>query len=176
MTAIPTLYRGIKFRSRLESRWAAFFDEIGAKWDYEPQGHAVGDVAYLPDFWLPDVASRGRPGGLFVEIKPCMPSDAEKIKARMLAGATKRPVIVVAASPKLPDHERLLEFVSNERGDWDDDGLSFGKCAHCAQINVGFYVRDRQCGGCHEGLSDPYEATLIKARQEFSQLARWRAA
>lgn len=52
MSAIPTLYRGIKFRSRLEARWATFLDAIDVEWQYEPQGYTAGGVAYLPDFWL----------------------------------------------------------------------------------------------------------------------------
>jgi len=36
VTAIQTTYRGIRFRSRTEARWAAFFDELGWPWEYEP--------------------------------------------------------------------------------------------------------------------------------------------
>lgn len=174
--AIPTNYRGTKFRSRLEARWAEFLDSFGVEWEYEPQGYASGSVTYLPDFWLPKTWSRGKPGGVFLEIKPGRPSEDEQVKAKMLAVATRRPVLIVEASPRLPSHESLLEFVSNERGDWEDDGLSFGKCADCGTVNVGHYVRDRQCGSCGLGLADPYEATLMQARKNFNELARWRAA
>lgn len=34
--AIPTIYNHVQFRSRLEARWAAFFDLAGIKWEYEP--------------------------------------------------------------------------------------------------------------------------------------------
>lgn len=174
--AIPTIYRGIKFRSRLEARWATFLDAIGADWQYEPQGYTAGGVSYLPDFWLPEVASRGVRGGLFLEVKPCAPTEAEQIKARMLALGSGRPVVIAARAPLLPDREHLLEYVANERGTWDDDGLHFAKCADCGQVNVGYFVRDRQCGTCQIGLSDPYEATLMQARTEFNERARWRAA
>ena len=30
--AIDTVYNGYKFRSRLEARWAVFFDEIGIEY------------------------------------------------------------------------------------------------------------------------------------------------
>jgi hypothetical protein len=43
---IPTLYRGIQYRSRLEARWAAFFDGLGWQTTYEPFD---GD-GYIPDF------------------------------------------------------------------------------------------------------------------------------
>jgi len=176
LIAIPTIYRGITFRSRLEARWATFFDAVGADWRYEPQGYEAGGVAYLPDFWLPSVASRGALGGVFFEVKPDVPDEYEKMKARMLAFGSGRPVIIAACEPKLPEREHLLEYVSNERGNWEDDGLHFAKCADCGQVNIGYFVRDRQCGTCRIGLSDPYESTLMQARAEFNERARWRAA
>lgn len=48
MAAIPTVYRGAQFRSRLEARWAAFFDLLGWSWDYEP----VDLAGYIPDFFI----------------------------------------------------------------------------------------------------------------------------
>jgi hypothetical protein len=43
-------------RSRLEARWAVFFDECEFKWHYEVEGFRVstanGKYNYLPDFWL----------------------------------------------------------------------------------------------------------------------------
>lgn len=52
VAAIPTTYRGCRFRSRLEARWAVFFDHIGIDWQYEPQGYNIAGRAYLPDFLL----------------------------------------------------------------------------------------------------------------------------
>lgn len=63
--AIETRYAGCRFRSRLEARWAVFFDRFSISWEYEPQGYVVGGFEgsgfapavpgrpYLPDFWLP---------------------------------------------------------------------------------------------------------------------------
>lgn len=53
--AIETSYAGCRFRSRLEARWAVFFDHLGVKWLYEPQGFELpSGERYLPDFQLPD--------------------------------------------------------------------------------------------------------------------------
>lgn len=52
--AIETCYNGYRFRSRLEARWAVFFDELGIKWTYEEEGFDCDGVWYLPDFYLPD--------------------------------------------------------------------------------------------------------------------------
>lgn len=48
--AIETRYRGYRFRSRLEARWAVFFDALGLEWEYEPQGFEANGYRYLPDF------------------------------------------------------------------------------------------------------------------------------
>lgn len=65
MKAIETLYRGYRFRSRLEARWAVLFDAAGIRWEYEPQGFVLADgSSYLPDFWLPDLD-----GGTWAEVK-----------------------------------------------------------------------------------------------------------
>jgi len=67
--AIPTRYNGYHFRSRLEARWAVFFDALGIKWEYEPEGYTIGKfINYLPDFYLKDF-------GVFIEIKPSIESN-----------------------------------------------------------------------------------------------------
>ena len=67
--AIQTEYKGYLFRSRLEARWAVFFDFCGIDYEYEPEGYDLGNgLTYLPDFLLHGVD--GRSGGdLYVEVK-----------------------------------------------------------------------------------------------------------
>jgi hypothetical protein len=61
---IETVYHGYRFRSRLEARWAVFFDALGIEWVYEPEGYDLGELGwYLPDFWLPQL-------GCLAEVKP----------------------------------------------------------------------------------------------------------
>lgn len=50
ISAIETHYKGYRFRSRLEARWAMFFDRVGVTWVHEPQPFSVAGEAYLPDF------------------------------------------------------------------------------------------------------------------------------
>ena len=54
--AIETRYAGCRFRSRLEARWAVFFDHSGIPWQYEVEGWQLdtylGRIQYLPDFRL----------------------------------------------------------------------------------------------------------------------------
>ena len=51
---IETFYNGYRFRSRLEARWAVFFDAAGIKYEYESEGYEFDGERYLPDFYLPD--------------------------------------------------------------------------------------------------------------------------
>ena len=49
---IQTRYGGYKFRSRLEARWAVFFDALKIEYEYEPEGFDIDGKWYLPDFRL----------------------------------------------------------------------------------------------------------------------------
>lgn len=65
----PTFYSGVAFRSRLEARWAAFFDLAKLKWQYEPY-----DLnGWTPDFLLTIPCSHSEcfaQHDLLVEVKP----------------------------------------------------------------------------------------------------------
>ena len=65
-TPHPTTYQGVRFRSRLEARWAAFFDLAGWSWEYEP----VELAGWAPDFLL------HVPTPLYVEVKPHLTLEA----------------------------------------------------------------------------------------------------
>lgn len=85
--AIPTMYRGYLMRSRLEVRWAAFFDSLGIRWRYEDEGYVLSDGTwYLPDFYFPESHSWGEVKGVMDDI------DLHKIK--QLIQDTGRPVTV----------------------------------------------------------------------------------
>lgn len=76
---IETHYAGCRFRSRLEARWAVFFDTHGIKWEYEAQGFDLPIVGrYLPDFWLPEWKA-------FVEIKGALEREEQRKEERKLA-------------------------------------------------------------------------------------------
>lgn len=72
--SIETRYAGCRFRSRLEARWAVFFDHLGIAWEYERQGYLckprltnpwdeAGEFPYLPDFWFPEFSIHGEVKG-----------------------------------------------------------------------------------------------------------------
>jgi hypothetical protein len=75
---IETQYKGYRFRSRLEARWAIFFDSMNLLWEYEPEGYILEDgTRYLPDFYLPELSC-------YAEVKPDRFTRDEFIKASRL--------------------------------------------------------------------------------------------
>lgn len=98
---IQTTYKGYRFRSRVEARWAVFFDAMGWEWEYEVEGFEMPDgTRYLPDFVVTikgynrgDVSARS----YVFEIKRDDSGDYEK--AWKLAKFGGREVIVVEGPP-----------------------------------------------------------------------------
>ncbi|MGR4847899.1 hypothetical protein [Streptomyces sp. LARHCF252] len=76
--AIETRYAGCRFRSRLEARWAVFFDALDIDWEYEPEGFETQHGWYLPDFWLPESKA-------WVEIKGGKPTKRDLLKCSEVA-------------------------------------------------------------------------------------------
>jgi hypothetical protein len=102
--AITTRYKGYNFRSRLEARWAVFFDHLGIRWDYEPEGFELGNgLRYLPDFWLPD-------WDMWVEVKPGEADDTALEKASRLVSYGEKPVYITYG---LPDRAGTLVYPDN---------------------------------------------------------------
>lgn len=78
--SIETRYAGCHFRSRLEARWAVFFDHLKIEWQYEPQGFETPFGGYLPDFWLPE-------GSAWIEIKGGTPSKRDLDRCEHVASS-----------------------------------------------------------------------------------------
>jgi hypothetical protein len=136
IAAIETRYKGYRFRSRLEARWAVFFDAIGLRWEYEPQGFELpGGGRYLPDFFI-------RHLGLWLEIKPSWDAVADGELARMTAFANGLypmvPVVSFAVLCGRPWHS--LEIDRDRIGGQDYEVMTFGA--------DGFRNRDDQWAAC----------------------------
>lgn len=86
--AIQTRYAGHHFRSRLEARWAVFFNALGIEYLYEPEAFPVqdpagfcGEWAYLPDFYLPE-------SDVWVEVKGALENATDEY-LRMILSAVE---------------------------------------------------------------------------------------
>lgn len=121
---IETRYKGYKFRSRLEAKWAVFFDACGIDWDYEPEGYNLGDgIYYLPDFVLHNVKAKGFSGDLYVEVKGHM-TEEDKLKIEKFyevfsdnneLPVSKKPLLVVGNIPYGKDITDLYYYIKNDK-------------------------------------------------------------
>jgi len=99
MKPIETRYKGYRFRSRLEARWAVFFDALGIKWEYEPEGFEFDDgTRYLPDFKITSAVD-GVPYIQFVEIKGSLPTKEERSRAELLSKSSGCCVEIFTGDP-----------------------------------------------------------------------------
>jgi hypothetical protein len=91
---IETVFRGHKFRSRLEARWAVFFSELGIPYEYELEGYELSNgVKYLPDFYIPSLA-------LHIEVKPHQQLTDNEIKKLICFSADgDKPTLLIVGTP-----------------------------------------------------------------------------
>lgn len=114
--AIETIYKGYRFRSRLEARWAVFFDALKIPYKYELEGFNLEGKWYLPDFWLPEQE-------YWIEIKGQEPTEEEIDKATLLSIYTKKPTFLFWGDAWLPTKETHSAITSHEF-------LILGECAN----------------------------------------------
>jgi len=156
----PTWYNNYYFRSKLEAKWAVFFDLMKIKWNYEPEQFTCKDGSqYTPDFFLPDAILREgleiiEPGdfdgvgatykkrgpGVYFEIKPFSYITDHLYEERILS-SMKMPLILFVGDP--------LEAVVNihlwngenkniQLQPWWDNYMVFMYCKDCNTIKVDF--------------------------------------
>ena len=108
---VETLYAGVRFRSRLEARWAVFFTAAGIPWEYEPERYALSDGRwYIPDFRLD--------GRIFAEVKP--PGGSFE-KAQLFPG----PILLLDGPPGSRPYNRYL-CLHTEYGENGTDWAQIG--------------------------------------------------
>jgi hypothetical protein len=92
--SIETKYNGYRFRSRLEARWAVFFDAAAIDYEYELEGFKLGDgLSYLPDFYLDSM-------GVYAEVKPNKELSEDEIR-KLVTFSTDadKPLLLVIGTP-----------------------------------------------------------------------------
>jgi hypothetical protein len=136
--AIETKYKGYNFRSRLEARWAVFFDALEIPWQYELEGYDLGvHGKYLPDFFLPTVYLRSmKSKGVWLEIKPIFPED-EVEKFQELGNVTGIPVAIAVGMPMIggcgvdPSESQLYQI-----SPWWDNCMQWMCCPACCAVKI----------------------------------------
>ncbi len=171
---LPSVYRGVTYRSRMEARWAVFMDHAGVPFIYEPEGYDLGGgLCYIPDFYL-----RGMDA--FLEIKN--PLDKESLKKpEVLSGESGRRVFVFLSNPKYPEspgfdwESDAAIFYSD--GHWSDSGYLWCECEGCRKVDLQFEGRsdriDCRCKKSEHG-DKGYNSETDRLRKAFEISAAWR--
>lgn len=126
ITARPTIYRGLEFRSRIEATWAAFFDVCGWGWQYEP---------FDMSGWVPDFLLHFEKPTL-VEVKPTFDQCAESIS--LLRASFKDPKVELLVLGSGIRNGELKGFAIGWISEWVETEHAFALSP--------IYV----CGGCHK--------------------------
>ena len=152
LKAIETRYAGYRFRSRTEARWAVFFDSLGVKWEYEPEGWNLPDgTRYLPDFFIEmrnGPTSRFGRCGYWVEIKAGAPTDGEMEKLVQLCTETKHHGLFLCGQP---GNQKLISVENDGRIRHPRQYLEFSQIAFCCE---------------HFGDSNKFDAAVKAARSK----------
>lgn len=153
--AIPTKYKNILFRSRLEARWGIVFDHLGLNWIYEYQGYLLDGEPYLPDFYMPDLHC-------YIEIKGEEPPQRSHDLAYALSRETCLPVHIFVGMVPRPfpdlwtdDHfDNYTYIYANPQGQvkgklYQKDLYALNQCPKCRTVNFAPHGRlDRLPCGC----------------------------
>ena len=151
---IETIYNNLRFRSRLEAKWAVFYDHLGIKYEYEPEGYKLGNIWYLPDFWIINLK-------IFIEIKGILDNEAI-IKASKLSSKYDCKVYIFKSIPN-PD-DQYPDFINSgaiaffPNGDSDCD-YHWCECLECGNLGISFSGRAERIihkTGCPKAKSNKY--------------------
>ena len=164
MKAIETTYRGWKFRSRLEARWAVFFDALRIAWEYEPEGFEFADgERYLPDFFLPGFCI----GGIYVEVKPF---EQAFEKAHKFSREGKKSILLAHGTPSWGAYT----FLKHTGDELIDCSAAFKSKYLPGGINAReyrLYISPETCDPNHYAVNHAIVAAR-SARFEFGELER----
>ncbi len=170
--AIETHYDGHHFRSRLEARWAVFFNAMGIDYRYEYQGYDTKHGYYLPDFWIPSL-------GLLIEVKPESIEDDERKKyEEMLAeigeGADDVKCAVILWKPPMA---KLIDTDDTDAHyqayPYWDNYFQWCMCNICGAVGIVFSGRCDYLCGHGPGKNYGYEHPAIIAAMTIAQQARF---
>jgi len=96
-----TKYGKVWFRSRLESRWAEWFDQQDIPWKYEPTSFGIDTARhYTPDFAIqvPEI------GAVLCEVKPTWKQAVEDARLQRLAQIIGNPCLALSGDPLFTVH------------------------------------------------------------------------
>lgn len=128
MKSIPTNFNGTVYRSRLEARWALFFEEIGVIALYEPWDIGHG---YIPDFFLHNLFYNQL---LIAEIKPISPNDGYIKYLKKVRTPGKSDFLVFVGNPSFEQAEGI--HIYGETVNYVSKGFRLVTCKNCGYYAV----------------------------------------
>lgn len=164
--AIETKYKGYRFRSRLEARWAVFFDALKLDWEYEKEGFEMQDDGrYLPDFWVSDWQT-------WVEIKSSAPERGYLLKPTAFADRGE-PLLLICGDPWPEKY-----YIDNLRGFASGDHHLKCFLAECWRCNGFCLIHDEGWSDighhtCEDHDKWPTVTSRIKSAFESARSARF---
>lgn len=171
---IRTEYKGTRFRSRLEARWAAFFDLIGWRWTYEPID-AGG--------WIPDFMIHGEKPFL-VEVGPCATDDDYRAKAAKPLRHIEHPTLIVGVSAILehPEHGTAFGYAGLLANEFANGGAYHAFWTHDDANRLLIYGDDasafphRVTWEAMWHCGDHWIAMVLRRWNEAGNTVQWNAA
>lgn len=141
------LYNHTVFASMIEVAWAAFFDALGMRWDYEPRVVVLPDGRiYPPDFYLFDL-------GVYVECKGQVLEDGLMEKLEAATKELRKPILLLKGSPqravfKMGPEMGIELLMPTAMGVLKIDNLNFAECTGCGRVLIHRPEPNRVYYGC----------------------------
>jgi hypothetical protein len=190
---VATVYNGVQYRSRLEAKWACFFDLLGWPHEYEP----FDLDGYIPDFAI----MFKKP--LLVEVKPVLSLDdvLEKCQKPIVSAWNENRRILIAGGgigyhgSAESSHGRhtsynigWMAYGEDDNDDYDDNNITaapFAVCPFCKKITtypLGGFQTCVRCGSDLYGqdLKTPfyegmYQVQLINMWQKAANAVQYKS-
>lgn len=192
MEAKKTLYNNTFFRSKLEAKWAVFFDLAGIKYQYEPEAFLCEDKSqYTPDFFLPDAILRSgghlqvdetvdvwdyaifipdKPG-VYLEIKPINYISDALYEKRITSAINPYSLVLMTGDPveSITNNQNVEIYQPNQNvqlSPYWDNCMVLMYCKLCGMVKFDFDEGNYyNCPNCHESISgNELDEQAVKAR------------
>lgn len=125
--SLPVFYGSQRYQSKLEAKWAIFFDTLKLSFSYEPKGFRLSSgQLYIPDFWIPA-------WDRYIEIKPFRERHANAwMKCIRLQQESGIRVFLISGEPQAG---RYIVRLWSERERRAFQGI-FGFCSYCGSLHL----------------------------------------
>jgi len=140
--SIPTIYKGIQMRSKLETKVALFLDYLKIKWEYEPKTFLLSNgIMYKPDFYLPEHKQ-------WIEVKGVVGKNNLEI-SEIFSRDNSVDLLLIS-----DDSIHFFEPCFGKDNVEVQDGLQIGFCSNCKSYFFTGYMGLYTCRKCKEHNGD----------------------